>query len=67
MSVAAHWEFDYLNKVLWYLKVADKPDCCTDRAVNDHCRLNEDLLAFKTFSQSEDCSSCSHKAQWSIQ
>ncbi len=49
MSVAAYWEFNHLNRILWYLKVADKSNCCTDKAVNDHCRLNEDLLASRTF------------------
>ncbi len=67
MSIAACWEFNHFNRISWYFKVADKPNCCTDRAVNDHCRLNEDLLVSKTFSQSEDCLSCFHKAQQSIQ
>ena len=67
MFIIAYWEFNHLNKILWYLKVADKPNCCTDKAVNDYCRLNKDLLASKTFSQSKDCSSCFYKTQQSIQ
>ena len=67
MFIAAHWEFNYLNKVSWYLKVTDKSDHHTDRAVNDCCRLNKDLFASKTFSQFEDHSSCSYKTQQLIQ
>ncbi len=50
MFIVVYWEFNYLNKILWYFKVADKSNHCTDRAVNNHCKLNKDLLVFKIFS-----------------
>ncbi len=49
MFIATHWEFNYLNKILWYFKVADKSNHYTDKVVNDCCRLNKNLLVFKTF------------------